>query len=198
MIGCVRRAIKALNFQLCDVVIVGSVGRCLSGRCSCSNVGDLDVFLMGRAAEDLWSFIAELLSCPRDEREGYGFQPVYCVLKLPEQIRSWEPCQEQFYAHPLALTINCERHRRHDKRVNLDIMISCDDVTRVPLSEHFLYLLNKEDVADSSKVSEQHEEFMRRNCKGADFKDRVKQTMRYSADVELYYVDDGDACRHSA
>jgi len=51
----------------------------------------------GEAVVMFWDLIKGLLN--------EGFQPVYDLINKPPVIEEWRPCQSQYYAHPLALTI---------------------------------------------------------------------------------------------
>jgi hypothetical protein len=168
------------------VVITGSVARCLAGEVDCNLVGDLDVLVTSEAVVMFWDLIKGLLN--------EGFQPVYDLINKPPVIEEWRPCQSQYYAHPLALTINCERHLeclRHQcdkscKRVNLDIMVKCTEVDNVPYSESFVRLIprDKYDYAQDKQalMKAGHEEFMKCNCVSAvsgDIKQSSELRMRY-------------------
>jgi|MonGeyMetagenome_1017769.scaffolds.fasta_scaffold10772_4 hypothetical protein len=186
MLEKLKGALLRLNL-LNDVIIIGSVARCLAGLIDCGSVGDLDVLISGEALVKFWDLIRELLNS--------GFRPVYDLIIKPPQVETlWRPCQGQYYAHPLALTINCERHLeclrpqrdRSCKRVNLDIVVRCDEVDKIPYSESFVRLIlrDKYDYAQDKQaiVRAGHEEFMKCNCVSevaGDIKQSSELRMKY-------------------
>ncbi|WP_243681736.1 hypothetical protein [Vulcanisaeta souniana] len=162
IIDCIKRVSSQLGV-LNDVIIIGGVAKCLAGLKCCGDVGDVDIFIKGSAVNKFWEFIRGLFECEPDETNGFRFQPVYDL--HPQIINSlgipWNPCQREYYAHPLALTINCRRHLEGYKRVNLDIVVTRDEVTRILYHEFFLYLLDRGgSINNGEMVRKSHEEFM--------------------------------------
>lgn len=149
-----------------DVIIIGGVAKCLAGLKHCGDVGDVDIFIKGSAVNKFWEFIRGLFKCEPDETNGFRFQPVYDLHpQVSDQLTklgiSWNPCQREYYAHPLALTIDCRRHLERYKRVNLDIVVTRDEVTRIPHHEYFLYLLDRGgSINNGEMVKKSHEKFM--------------------------------------
>jgi len=166
-----------------DIIIAGSVAKCLAGyKKDCNTVGDLDVVLVNRAIDRFWDLVSELLK--------EGFQPVYDLISKPPDVKEWKPCQNQYYAHPLALTMDCERHLRRDKNVNLDLIVKCDDVVKIPSNDYFVRLIEK-DKYDNTSISEKqellkhgHEEFMQLNC-AREVHGKTKSSERFG----LKYLD---------
>ncbi len=193
IINCIRDTSVRLSI-INDVVIIGSIGECLAGSRDCSTAHDVDIFITNEAVGKFWEFIHSLLNCKPDDLKGFRFQPVYDLLVKPPIVKdSWKPCQCQYYAHPLALTINCGRHLRfiqgsvEDKRVNLDIKVLCSEVVKIPNHEYFLSILGKGKV-NEDLIREKHEEFMVKNCEKADFKEKVLKNKRLSNEINLYYA----------
>jgi len=174
-----------------DIIITGSVAKCLAGYKDCNIVGDLDVVLINKAIDRFWGLISELLK--------EGFQLVYDLILKPSDIKEWKPCQNQYYAHPLALTMDCERHRRWlagnkpDKKVNLDLIVKCDDIVKIPYNDYFVRLIEKDKYNNASVDEKQellkhgHEEFMQHNCAR-----EVYGKMEYSDKLGLKYLIMGD------
>ena len=196
IIDCLRRVSTQLGV-IDDVVLIGSVGRCLGGLMDCRGVGDVDIFITGKAVERFWELIHGLLTCKPNEALGLSFQPVYDLLMKPNIIKDlWRPCQNEYYGHPLALTINCERPKkfikhdtREDKRVNLDIKVMHDEVVRIPYSEYFLHPRRKDELMSRESIDKAHEEFMSRNSeRDANYRARIIGARRFNDQVGMHYA----------
>ena len=143
-----------------EVCFSGSVYECVKDQKVWSDVGDVDIVIVGdNMAQNYWRFLKILLE--------KGIHPVWDVCNVPEEVRLlWCPCNRRF-ENPTSLTLDCSENLkfassadRNSKQYNLDLDIDRRVIGKVPHSEKWMYCNYACVGCDDPRVSMLHDKFL--------------------------------------